>query len=226
MSAMLPLVCLDTVTREFILEREVVSVLQGVSCTVQENDFIAIMGASGSGKSTLLHILGCLDRPSSGSYTLDGKEVSSFSDQELSHIRNTCIGFVFQDFFLLPQATVYENVMLPFLYADFARRECVQRVRAALNDVGMMHRLNHKPAALSGGERQRVAIARAVAVQPRLILADEPTGNLDSRNSDDILKLFSRLHRRGATIVMVTHDSDVSGVAQKTLYMQDGQLVE
>jgi putative ABC transport system ATP-binding protein len=222
---MQPLAHLDSVTREFHLAQETISVLRGVSCTIRENDFIAVMGASGSGKSTLLHILGCLDSPSSGSYVLDGKEVSSFSDQELSQIRNTCIGFVFQDFFLLPQATVYENVMLPFLYADFATQVSKKRVLAALEDVGMSHRLNHKPAALSGGERQRVSIARAVAVQPRLILADEPTGNLDSHNSSDILKLFSRLHRRGATIVMVTHDTEVAGVAQETLFMQDGLLV-
>ncbi len=219
-----PLVQLENLTRDFVLGQETVRVLKGIDLKVYHGDFIAIMGSSGSGKSTLLHILGCLDRPTAGTYILDGQTVEGLSDRRLSRIRNSYIGFVFQEFNLLPEATVYENVMLPFVYANLDRITCRSRVVHAIENVGLGNRLKHRPAALSGGERQRVAIARALAISPRLILADEPTGNLDSANSRDILTLFEQLHAKGATIVLVTHDDEVARSADMTVCMHDGRL--
>jgi len=219
-----PLVQLENLTKDFQLGQETVSVLKGIDLKIHRGDFIAIMGSSGSGKSTLLHILGCLDRPSSGRYFLDGKVVDGLTDRSLSATRNSYIGFVFQEFNLLPEASVYENVMLPFLYADLDVSTSRQRVLSAIEDVGLYHRLKHKPSTLSGGERQRVAIARAVATRPQLVLADEPTGNLDTQNSRDILSLFQRLHTRGATIVLVTHAPEVARFASHILKMRDGRL--
>lgn len=211
-------------TKDYVLGQETVPVLHGVDLTVHPGDFAAIMGASGSGKSTLLHILGCLDRPTSGSYVLDGMTVSRLPDRQLSGLRNSYIGFVFQEFNLLPQATVYENVALPFLYAGKDHEQVRPLVLHAMDEVGLAHRLDHKPAALSGGERQRVAIARAIVVNPKLILADEPTGNLDSQTSNDILALFTSLHEQGATILLVTHDTTVAGFARRILTMEDGRI--
>jgi len=221
-----PVAQVEGLTKEYFLAQKPVPVLRGVDLTVQLGDFIAIMGASGSGKSTLLHILGCLDRPGSGSYILDGMTVSRLTDRQLSAFRNSYIGFVFQEFNLLPQATVYENVALPFLYSTVDPERVRPLVRQAVEEVGLAHRLDHQPAALSGGERQRVAIARALVVNPKLILADEPTGNLDGETSREILALFTRLHNRGATIVLVTHDEEVAGSAGRVLTMADGRLSE
>jgi len=219
-----PVVQLTGVTRDFALGSEIVQVLKGIDLTVCQGDFTAIMGASGSGKSTLLHILGCLERPSSGRYVLDGKSVNRLTDQQLSRMRNSYVGFVFQEFNLLPEATVYENVVLPFFYSGLDPALYRPRVFKAVEDVGLSHRLSHRPAALSGGERQRTAIARAVAVGPKLILADEPTGNLDSATSKEILALFERLHDQGATVVLVTHDREVAAAAGSILTMVDGRL--
>ena len=219
-----PVAQVDDLTKIYFLEQETVPVLRGVDLTVHQGDFAAIMGASGSGKSTLLHILGCLDRPSSGNYVLDGMTVSRLTDRKLSALRNSYIGFVFQEFNLLPRATVYENVALPFLYSRVDHEQIRPLVLRAVQEVGLSHRLDHKPAALSGGERQRVAIARAIVVNPKLILADEPTGNLDSETSREILALFTNLHSRGATILLVTHDKEVAGFARRILTMDDGRL--
>lgn len=219
-----PVVQLIGVTKDFELGSEVVQVLKGIDLTVCQGDFTAIMGASGSGKSTLLHILGCLERPSTGQYMLASRSVSCLTDRQLSRMRNTYVGFVFQEFNLLSEATVYENVELPFFYSGLDPAMYRPRVLKAVDDVGLSHRLNHRPAALSGGERQRVAIARAVAVGPEFILADEPTGNLDSATSREILALFEHLHDQGATVMLVTHDREVAAAADNILTMSDGRL--
>ena len=215
---------LDGVTKNYLLEGETVSVLRGVNFSVYQNEFIAIMGSSGSGKSTLLHILGCLDTVSEGTYELNGRNVSGLADEKLAALRLDYIGFVFQDFNLLPHATVFENVALPFLYSHTDPDQSRIKVMEALDAVELAHRIKHRPSALSGGERQRVAIARAVVCKPKLILADEPTGNLDSVTSSEILALFGRLHKNGATIVLVTHDHEVAKTATRTMFMKDGQL--
>ena len=212
------------VTKEYFPGPEPVPVLRGIDLRVNQGDFIAVMGASGSGKSTLLHILGCLDRPGSGTYQLAGMVVGDLSDRKLSNLRNRYIGFIFQEFNLLPQATVFDNVALPFLYSSLGRKEARDRVLAAVEEVGLAHRLDHLPAELSGGERQRVAIARAVVSGPRLLLADEPTGNLDSTTSGEIMDLFARLHRRGATILLATHDHEVAARCSSLFIMKDGRL--
>ena len=183
------------------------------------------MGPSGSGKSTLLYILGCLARPTSGEYFLESRSVSQASDKELSHIRANQMGFVFQTFNLLPQLNVFENVELPFLYASKKSIRSEDEVARAIEQVGLIDRIHHKPNELSGGEMQRVAIARALAIGPSLILADEPTGNLDSRNSNEILDIFQDLHKDGATIVMVTHDDEVASRAQRVMTLKDGELI-
>jgi putative ABC transport system ATP-binding protein len=184
------------------------------------------MGASGSGKSTLLYILGCLDRPTNGTYFLDGQDVSHTTDRELSHIRANRIGFIFQTFNLLPQLNIYENVEVPFLYGSFDGEEIEERVIRAIRQVGLLNRLKHRPSELSGGEMQRVAIARAICMEPVLILADEPTGNLDSQTGLDILKIFEELHDHGATILMVTHAREVATFAGRKLTLRDGQFIE
>lgn len=217
---------LRKVSKEYNLDGRPVKVLEEVSFSVYSGEFVAITGASGSGKSTLLHICGCLDRPSSGRYFLDGRDVSDLSDSEQAGLRQNYIGFVFQDFNLLPYANVYENIALPFLYSTLNREQWRPRVMQAVEEVGLKHRLKHRPSALSGGERQRVAIARALVAEPQVILADEPTGNLDSVTSGEILTLFSRLHTKGATILLVTHDPQVAKIASRRVRMQDGRLVE
>ncbi|MBC6450249.1 ABC transporter ATP-binding protein [Actinokineospora sp. HBU206404] len=193
--------------------------------TVQKGEYVAIVGASGSGKSTLLNILGCLDAPSEGSYRLDGIEVSTFTESELSLLRNRKIGFVFQSFNLIPRTTALSNVELPLVYAGMARKHRRERARAALDLVGIGHRADHTPTQLSGGEQQRVAIARALVTAPTLVLADEPTGNLDSRNSADVLAVFDRLNTAGRTIVMITHEADVAAHAHRTVRVHDGRIV-
>ena len=204
--------------------KQEVRALCGVSFTVAQNEFMAIMGPSGSGKSTLMNLIGCLDTPTTGNYYLSGKLVSSLSENELAHIRNQEIGFVFQVFNLLPRATAFHNVELPLIYRGERKKERQRKVRQALEMVEIDHRMNHRPSELSGGERQRVAIARALANEPSLLLADEPTGNLDSKTGQEILNLFHKIHSQGNTIIMVTHDPDISQQAQRIIYVKDGMI--
>ena len=202
-----------------------VEVLKGVDLTVRRGEYVAIMGASGSGKSTLLAILGCLDRPGEGSYHLDSTDVLTLSDDLLSGLRLTKIGFIFQSFQLIPQLTILENVEVPLFYAGLARHDRHARARAALERVGLGHRLTHKPSQLSGGEQQRAAIARALVLDPPLLLADEPTGNLDTANGAIVLELLRGIHDEGRTILMVTHDPEIARKADRTIHVRDGRVV-
>ena len=202
-----------------------VHALRGVDLAVAQGEFVAIMGASGSGKSTLLHLLGCLDRPSAGAYRLDGTAVESLSDAELSRLRNQRIGFVFQAFNLILQHNVLENVELPLIYGGIGRTVRHKRSLEILQQVGLGKKIHHRPTELSGGEVQRVAVARALAVEPLLLLADEPTGNLDTQTGEGIMKLFADLNRRGTTILMVTHNRDVAAYADRLIEMRDGRIV-
>lgn len=213
------------IRKRYVLGGEDIEVLRGVDLTVSSGDFLSIMGTSGSGKSTLLHVLGGLTLPDSGTYLFSGRNMLALTDNELSWIRAHWLGFVFQTFDLLPELDVLGNVSLPFLYNRTDRSDAQRKVNEAVERVGLGHRKKHRPAELSGGEMQRVAIARALAISPKLILADEPTGNLDTRSSLAILELFQELNERGATIVMVTHDSQVAAVSKKIIKMQDGVLL-
>jgi putative ABC transport system ATP-binding protein len=201
-----------------------VRALAGVSLEVERGDFVAVMGTSGSGKSTLMNVLGCLDRPSEGRYFLDGNEVSRLSREQLAEIRNRTIGFVFQSFNLLSRTSAVENVELPLLYAGVHTRERVRRSVAALSRVGLEKRLDHHPSQLSGGQQQRVAIARALVNDPKMILADEPTGNLDSRTSVEVMALFQELGRSGITVVLVTHEPDIAQYASRVIIVRDGRV--
>jgi putative ABC transport system ATP-binding protein len=206
------------------LEKTEVKALQGVTFTVRPNEFLAIMGPSGSGKSTLMNLIGCLDTPSEGEYYLKGKLVSSMSENELAHVRNSDIGFVFQVFNLLPRASAFRNVELPLIYKGMKKKEREAKVREALEMVEIGQRMNHRPPELSGGERQRVAIARALVNEPSILLADEPTGNLDSKTGAEILNLFHKLHARGNAIIIVTHDKDVANQAERIIHLLDGRI--
>jgi len=206
------------------LEKTEVRALQGVSFTVMPNEFLAIMGPSGSGKSTLMNLIGCLDTPTEGEYYLKGKRVSAMSENELAQVRNREIGFVFQVFNLLPRATAFRNVELPLIYKGMKKKDREARVRQALEMVEMGPRMHHRPPELSGGERQRVAIARALVNEPAILLADEPTGNLDSKTGAEILKLFHKLHAQGNTIIIVTHDRDIAIQAQRIIHLRDGRI--
>jgi len=203
-----------------------VRALSGVNFTISNNEFVAIMGPSGSGKSTLMNLIGCLDTPTKGEYSLKGKSVSTLTDNELAHIRNKEIGFVFQVFNLLPRATAFHNVELPLIYMGSSKKEREEKTLKALEMVEMIDRKNHRPSELSGGERQRVAIARALVNEPSILLADEPTGNLDSKTGNEILNLFRKIHDEGNTIIIVTHDKDIAQQAQRIIYIIDGQIVK
>jgi len=209
-------------TREYDMGSELVRALRGVSVQIRQNEYVAVMGPSGSGKSTLMNLVGCLDTPTSGEYWLNGQKVSDLADDELARIRNKEIGFVFQTFNLLPRADALHNVELPLIYAGVAARQRRDRAAQALQRVGLGDRMEHKPNELSGGQRQRVAIARALVNEPSILLADEPTGNLDSTTSTEIMGVFAELHQQGQTVVMVTHEHDIAAHAARVITLRDG----
>ncbi|MGZ3438334.1 MAG: ABC transporter ATP-binding protein [Polyangia bacterium] len=219
------LISLEQVTKTYHMGDVDVHALRGVDLTIDAGEFVAVMGSSGSGKSTLMNIVGCLDRPTSGRYLLDGREVSGMSRDQLADIRNHTLGFVFQSFNLLTRTSAVENVELPLLYQGVGTKERVKRSKEALERVGLGKRMDHHPSQLSGGQQQRVAIARAIVGRPKVILADEPTGNLDSRTSVEVMALFQALGKEGITVVLVTHESDISEYAARVVVMRDGQVM-
>lgn len=216
------LIKITNIKRDFPLGNEIVYVLKGIDLEIKKGEYVALMGPSGSGKSTLMNILGCLDTPTSGTYILNGKHVSEMQDDELAGIRNKEIGFVFQTFNLMPRTTALDNVALPMVYAGFSKSERVARATEVLKQVGLDDRMDHKPNQLSGGQRQRVAVARALVNKPSIILADEPTGNLDSKTSVEIMNLFNEIHTNGNTVILVTHEEDIAAYAHRIIRLRDG----
>lgn len=217
-----PIINIKGITRDFPLGSEIVKVLKGIDLTINKGEYVALMGPSGSGKSTLMNLLGCLDTPTSGTYILNGKDVSQMSDDELAGIRNKEIGFVFQTFNLLPRTTALDNVALPMVYAGHKKPRRMERATEVLTQVGLSDRMDHKPNQLSGGQRQRVAVARALVNHPSIILADEPTGNLDSKTSLEIMKLFNEIHVNGNTVILVTHEEEIASYAHRVIRLRDG----
>ena len=215
---------IENITKDYAMGEEVVHALRGVSLQIRRGEYVAIMGPSGSGKSTLMNMVGCLDTPTSGRYEFNGRNVAEINDDELAAIRNRAIGFVFQTFNLLPRSDSLRNVELPLIYAGIGGETREQRATRALIEVGLGDRLNHKPNELSGGQRQRVAIARALVNNPSILLADEPTGNLDSKTGEEIMGLFDTLHERGHTIILVTHEADIARHAHRTIRLRDGLI--
>jgi putative ABC transport system ATP-binding protein len=220
-----PLIILNDIGRKYVIGSEVIHALKSVTLTINKGEFVALMGPSGSGKSTLMNILGCLDTPSKGNYVLNGTDVSAMTDNDLAEVRNKEIGFVFQTFNLLPRNTALDNVGLPLIYAGVNKQNREKRAKEALENVGLGHRIDHKPNELSGGQRQRVAVARALINNPSIILADEPTGNLDTKTSVEIMGLLEDIHSKGNTIILVTHEEDIAMHAHRIVRMRDG-LVE
>ncbi len=218
------LIELNNVVKNYVVGPNIVRALQGISFNINKNEYVAIMGPSGSGKSTLMNILGCLDTVSSGKYVLNGIDVSDMSDNELAEIRNKEIGFVFQTFNLLPRYTAFDNVMLPLIYAGVKSRERIERTSQVIAAVGLAERSHHRPNELSGGQRQRVAIARALINNPSIILADEPTGNLDSKTSVEIMEIFEEIYRKGNTVIVVTHEEDIARYARRIIRLRDGLI--
>ncbi len=216
---------LKDIMKTYVMGDSIVHALNHVNVVIEFGEFTSIMGPSGSGKSTMMNILGCLDRPTSGLYYLDGKEIAGYDDDELAHTRNAKIGFVFQNFNLLSKLTAQENVALPLIYAGVPEEERMERAKKALESVGLGQRIEHKPMEMSGGQRQRVAIARALINDPAIIMADEPTGNLDTKSSYEIMDIFKSMNDSGKTVVMVTHEPDIAEQTKRTLVMRDGQLV-
>ncbi|MCY1117194.1 ABC transporter ATP-binding protein [Bacillus safensis] len=217
---------LSNVTKSYEVAHETFDVLSDMNLVIEKGEYMSIMGSSGSGKSTLMNIIGCLDRPTTGQYHFQGKELSAAKDQELSVIRNQSIGFVFQQFHLLPRLNARRNVELPMIYAGVSQKERKERAKLALEKVGLADRMKHMPSELSGGQKQRVAIARAIVNEPQLILADEPTGALDSKTSISIMEQFTQLNEEGTTIVLVTHEEEIAAYTNRTVVVRDGRLVE
>jgi putative ABC transport system ATP-binding protein len=218
------LIHIRNIVRNFQMGQETVYVLKGIDLDIKRGEYVAIMGPSGSGKSTLMNLLGCLDTPTSGTYILNGADVSKMSDDQLAEIRNKEIGFVFQTFNLLPRTTALENVALPMIYAGASKKERSERASEVLTSVGLADRMDHKPNELSGGQRQRVAVGRALVNKPSIILADEPTGNLDSNTSLEIMQLFDEIHQAGNTVIVVTHEEDVAKRAKRVIRLRDGVI--
>ena len=218
------LIRINNLMRTYTMGDTSINALNGVDIDIFPNDYVAIMGPSGSGKTTLMNMIGCLDSPSSGTYELNGTEVSVMRDSDLARVRNREIGFVFQTFNLLARATALHNVELPLIYAGLGKRERLERAQHALDQVGLSERSGHRPGEMSGGQRQRVAVARALVTQPSLLLADEPTGNLDSKTGHDIMELFDTLHSQGQTILLVTHEADIAAHAEREIHLLDGNI--
>ena len=219
-----PIIDIKGITRDFPLGDEIIHVLKGIDLVINKGEYVALMGPSGAGKSTLMNLLGCLDTPTSGTYILNGKVVSQMHDDELAEIRNKEIGFVFQTFNLMPRTTALDNVALPMVYAGFSKSERTERATEVLTQVGLADRMDHKPNQLSGGQRQRVAVGRALVNKPAIILADEPTGNLDSKTSVEIMGLFNEIHANGNTVILVTHEEDIAAYAHRVIRLRDGVI--
>lgn len=221
---MKPIISVENLRKTYIMGTTQVNALQDITMNVFKNEYLALMGPSGSGKSTLMNLIGCLDTPTSGSYWLNDTEVSTMTDDELAHVRNKEIGFVFQTFNLLPRLTALENVALPLVYAGVPRKQRLEKAQQVLDSVGLGDRVEHKPNELSGGQRQRVAIARALVNDPSIILADEPTGNLDTKTSIEIMDIFDKIHAAGNTVILVTHEPDIAEKAKRVIWLRDGLI--
>lgn len=219
-----PLINITNIKRDFVLGSEIIYVLKGIDLHINKGEYVALMGPSGSGKSTLMNLLGCLDTPTSGTYILNGNDVSQMHDDDLAEIRNKEIGFVFQTFNLLPRTTALDNVALPMIYAGYSKTDRNKRATEVLTQVGLDDRMDHQPNQLSGGQRQRVAVARALVNKPSIILADEPTGNLDSKTSEEIMKLFGDIHAAGNTVILVTHEEEIAKYAHRIIRLRDGLI--
>ena len=219
-----PIIHLENIQKSYFMGRQAINVLKGITLNIMKNEYVALMGPSGSGKSTLMNILGCLDSPTAGRYVLNGSDVSKMADDALADVRNKEIGFVFQQFNLLPRMTALENVALPLVYAGVSKKQRLEQAREVLAKVGLAERSHHKPNELSGGQIQRVAVARALVNNPAIILADEPTGNLDSRTSSEIMDMFNEIHEAGNTVVLVTHEEDIANYARRIIRLRDGVI--